>query len=369
MIFNPRRITIYSVGLLGGSLGLALKTSGYTGAITGLSSKESIKTAKALGCIDEGYPYDALAEVIQKTDLLFLCSPINTILETLDVLGSLQLPDGLIITDVGSTKSLIVDKAKNSLTSRVHFIGGHPMAGSERRGVSAADPYLFQNAIYVLTPDDKTPKELVSGLSQFLQHNLGCRQVILDAATHDTVVAAVSHIPHLLAVSLVNFASTIEKRIPGTMGLTAGGFRDMTRIASAPYSVWHDILTTNKESIAVLLDEYIKQLSDVKQQLIQDNLARSFAEAKDSREKIPASSKGFIHALSDVLVHAKDQPGFIARIAAILAKQKINIKDIEVLKVREGEGGTIRLAFEAPAIAKQAVELLREQGYSVRERN
>jgi prephenate dehydrogenase len=369
MDFNPQRITIYSVGLLGGSLGLALKASGYKGKLTGLSSAESIHTAKSLGCIDEGYPYEKLAQVIQDTDVLFLCSPINAIIEIIERLGSLKLPDGLIITDVGSTKSLIMEKAKSSLPANVHFIGGHPMAGSERRGVSAADPYLFQNAIYILTPDDKTPKDLVSGLSHFLQHNLGCRQVILDAATHDTVVAAVSHLPHLLAVSLVNFASMIDKRKPGALGLAAGGFRDMTRIASAPYSVWHDILTTNKESIGLLLDEYIKQLSDVKQRLLQDNLAEAFTEAKDAREKMPLSSKGFNRALSDVLVHAKDQPGFIASLAATLAEQKINIKDIEVLKVREGEGGTIRLAFETAEVAKRAVDLLRERGFSARERN
>jgi prephenate dehydrogenase len=367
MAFLPKHITIYSVGLLGGSLGLALKTSGYTGKITGLSSAPSIETALALGCIDDGFGYDQLAAVVRTTDLLILCSPINVIIRTIGQLGKIDLPAGLVVTDVGSTKGSILETARRELPPNVRFIGGHPMTGSEKSGAAASDPYLFQNAIYVLARDDRGD-DLPDRMAAFLTTYLGCRSMVLDAAVHDTIAAAVSHIPHLLAVALVNLAADVERRIPGTLQLAAGGFRDMTRIASSPYAIWHDILATNKQATAPLLDALIASLTAMKAKLERDGLGPDFESAQNTRRSIPASTKGFIHQLADVLVHAKDQPGFIAAIAQALSAEQVNIKDIELLKVREGEGGTIRLAFEDTAVARQAVTILNERGFSARER-
>jgi prephenate dehydrogenase len=182
-------------------------------------------------------------------------------------------------------------------------------------------------------------------------------------------VAAVSHVPHLLAVALVNAAQEVENVIPGTLTLAAGGFRDMTRIASAPYGMWHDILSTNKEAIEPFLDRVIETLIDMKQRLREETLADCFESSRTTRSGIPINAKGFIRRLSEVLVVVKDQPGMIATIAAALAEKNININDIEVLKVREGEGGTIRLAFDGPAVATAAVEALHKAGFNARERN
>ena len=143
MTFMPEKVTIYSVGLLGGSLGLALKNSGFKGKITGLSSPSAIETAKRLGCIDEGFTYDSLQDVIKDTDLLFLCSPISVILETLNKLSTMELPEGLLITDVGSTKQKIMEAAA-FLPPHVYFCGGHPMTGSEKSGPSVSDPISFK---------------------------------------------------------------------------------------------------------------------------------------------------------------------------------------------------------------------------------
>jgi prephenate dehydrogenase len=366
--FNPGTVAIYSVGLLGGSIGLALKASGYKGRIIGMSSQASIATAMSLGCIDEGHPYAALDTVIKNAGCLFLCSPIHAIISAIERLGVLDIPKGCVITDVGSTKSEIVAAARRCLPSHAHFIGGHPMAGSEKRGPSSADPYLFQNALYVLTPGENTPGEVVRDFSAFLDAKLGCRHAVLDPETHDTIAAAVSHVPHLLAVALVNVAAAMDGRVPGTLSLAAGGFRDMTRIASSPYALWHDILATNKSRIGPVIDEVIAALSAMKQGLLADGLKESFDSAAATRAKIPGSSKGFIQAPCDVYVVVKDQPGMIALMANACAKENINIKDIEVIKVRENEAGTIRLAFETKDIAAAAVGLFHGLGLTAWER-
>ncbi|MFW5775227.1 MAG: prephenate dehydrogenase/arogenate dehydrogenase family protein [Chitinivibrionales bacterium] len=361
-------ITLYSVGLLGGSFGLGLKATGFKGTIIGLSSPAAVETAKKIGAIDEGYGYDRLEQVLQKTDLLVICSPILAIKECLKKLSSMKCPDGLIVTDVGSTKKEITQLANQVLPSTVRFIGGHPMAGSEKSGPGAADPYLFQNAIYVITPRSGQPDEMELQFASFLDHYLGSRHIFLAPDIHDCIAATVSHVPHLLAVALVNVARKTENCYPGTLSLAAGGFRDLTRIASSPYRMWHDILFTNKAVVDSVLDTCIRELQQMKEQLRSDSLQDAFDTASQTRSAIPSRNKGFISALHEVLVMTKDQPGIIATIATTMTEHDINIKDIEVLKVREGEGGTIRLGFESAATAKTAARLLRDKGFSARER-
>lgn len=367
MRFRPDKVVIYSVGLLGGSLGLGLKASGFTGTIAGVSSAKGLAVGREIKCIDEGYTYEDVAAALVDADLLILCSPIKSIIATIEKLAHERLPKGLVITDVGSTKQEIMAAAKK-LPSQVHFIGGHPMAGSEKSGPSASDPYLFQNAIFVLTPSNGAPTAPDHDLAHFFEEFLGCRTLFLDAGVHDRVVATVSHVPHLLAVALVNLVQAEDDAIPGTLDLAAGGFRDMTRIASSSYDLWHDIFTTNKQAISPLMDNLIARLTEMKARLHSDTLQELFASSHETRARIPANAKGFIRQLSEILVVAKDQPGMISAIAGALSQANINIKDIEVLKVREGEGGTIRLAFDSQEIACRAVERLQASGFSARER-
>ncbi len=366
-LFSPEVVTIYSVGLLGGSLGLALKTSGFPGTIIGLSSPAAIDTARRLGCIDEGYGYDSLPDVVRRTNLLILCSPIGVIMKTLRHLAGLDLREGMVITDVGSTKREIL-AAAGALPDRVHFVGGHPMAGSEKHGPSASDPYLFQNALYILAPDSPVPSARDRALGAFLETWLGCRHAFLTPETHDTIAATVSHVPHLLAVALVNVAQEIDDSVPGALSFAAGGFRDLTRIASSPYRMWRDIFRTNRTRIEPVLDRCVDTLRRMKAGLAGDDLGEAFDRAARTRASLPSHKKGFITPLSEVLVVTKDQPGIIAALATSLADKGINIKDIEVLKVREGEGGTIRLAFDSRQTAGEAVKVLTNHGFSARER-
>jgi prephenate dehydrogenase len=369
MPYNPGSIAIYSVGLLGGSIGAGLKASGYQGRIIGLSSETSIRTALSFDCIDEGHGYESLKDVVARVDCIFLCSPINVIMQTLETLGGLSLPRGLVVTDVGSTKCAIASCAERVLPPTIDFIGGHPMAGSEKSGAAALDPFLFQNATYILTPSQRCPIERCKEFSGFLERFLGCRCLLMDPVDHDHAVAAMSHVPHILAVALVNLAQKIEGLHPGTLKLAAGGFRDMTRIASSPFSLWSDILSTNKEPIQSVIDDYIALLTAMKSEVGRESLRSDFSEAARTRRGIPESNKGYIHPLSNIIVHAKDHPGIIAELSNILACEQINIKDIEVFKVREGDSGSIRIAFESPAVAQRAVLLLADRGFTARERN
>jgi len=363
---NLQTIALIGVGLIGGSLGLACKRVGIGRRIIGISRKETLEEAIRLGAIDEGIPYEDMPDGLGKADVTFLCTPIHRILQLLPRLPGC-VKRGAIVTDVGSTKAQIVALAERTFPSDVHFIGGHPMAGSESRGVQAADPFLFQNAVYVLTPSRGTPQETVEELAHLVER-LGARVAVMDASVHDRIAAAVSHLPQMMAVALMGMVGRLSEEDPLFLRMAAGGFRDMTRIASSPYEVWGDICRTNAGPIAEMIDAYIVKLKALKARIADEALKADFEFANETRGMIPRDSKGFLRPLYDVLVVVEDRPGVIAGISAPLAAAGINIKDIEVLKVREDEGGTLRLAFGTDEEARRAVEILKEQGYVARVR-
>jgi prephenate dehydrogenase len=360
-------LTIVGLGLIGGSLALALRSAGFTGKITGVSRPASLEQAARLGAITGGEPYERLAEAAADADLVVLSSPIETILKHLEQLGAAgeRLLPGTVITDVGSTKRVILEAARKRLPSHVTFIGGHPMAGSEARGIGAADPFLFQNAYYVLTPAPAVPAGETERLGSFLGR-LGARVIVLDAAAHDRIAATISHLPQALAVSLVRFLESLGPNRDDGVHLAAGGFRDMTRIASSPYGVWRDIVATNHDLIREILDNFLRHTRSTIGSLEDDVLEENFEKAALTRGEIPRDTKGFLSRLWNVLVVVEDRPGMIASIATPLADSGINIKDIEVLKVREGEGGSLRLAFASRELAQGAVDMLRARGFEAR---
>ncbi|MBN1418846.1 MAG: prephenate dehydrogenase [Planctomycetes bacterium] len=359
------RIAIAGVGLIGGSLALALRRKGLAREVIGVGRSETTGQALGLGLIDRALPYESLGEAARGADLVILATPIRRILELIEMLGrGGALEPGTVVTDVGSTKRRILDAAR-ILPAGVHFIGGHPMAGSEKTGPGAADPFLFQNAIYVLAPAPGVPGDDVGRLSRTLER-IGARVVVIDAAEHDRLAAAVSHLPQLTAVALVRHAGALRSSAIDPLRLAAGGFRDMTRIASSPFSVWKDIIETNASEIRAALDGFIARLAALRDSLDAESLAAEFDAAAFTRSGIPRDMKGFMSPLSELLVVVEDKPGVIAGISNALAAEGINIKDIEVLKVREGEGGTLRLAFVNRPVAERAKKILEGLGHTVR---
>jgi len=357
-----KNITIVGVGVIGGSLGLALKRKNPKLRITGVSSPKTIEKALEMGAIDIGYPHHEIEKGLAEADLVFICTSISLILEYIPFIAQ-HIQPGTVVTDVGSTKQIIVNKAESCFALDKYFIGGHPMAGNEGKGISWADRFLFENAVYVLSPAQNTPEEKIQSLGNLLE-TTGAKVLLLPPDLHDRVAATVSHLPQIVSIALMNLVSKSQDESSAYLKLAAGGFRDMTRIASSPYEMWRDIFETNQDNICQLLDGIIDELKSLKSHLVHDEMAKLFESAASARLSIPRDTKGFLRPNFDLSVEVEDKPGEIASIASSMIEKNINIKDIEVLKVREGDSGTIRLSFETEQIRIQAKKLLEKTGFT-----
>lgn len=359
------RIAILGTGLIGGSLGLAWRRN-TDSFIVGHDRPEVLEEAEARGAIDAkaADPVTAVADA----EVVVLASPPAAALRLLDQIAD-HLAPGTLITDVASVKTPILEQARDVLADDVRFIGGHPMAGSEAQGIAHATPILFENAAYVLCPPDHADAERLrtehAGFLDLITAT-GARPLVLDAATHDRIAAAVSHLPQLLAVTLVNTVAAADDDDQHALRLAAGGFRDMTRIAASPFGMWRDILVGNQRHILDALGHFARRLQTVRNRLIEedlDALAASFEAAQTTRRGIPSDAKGFLEPLADVYVAAEDRPGVLSTMTTALYEADLNIKDIELLKFREGTGGTFRLGFAQEADAEAAVDVLTAAGF------
>jgi len=345
------RIAIIGLGVIGGSLGLSLKSLGKYHLVGIDRDQQTLQVALETGAIDEGTTDCCLG--VAGAGIIFLAVPVAGIMEIAARIRDSAPPDA-VVTDVGSTKGQVVETLEGLYPGR--FVGGHPMTGSERAGISGADQYLFENAIYVLTPTDHTSPRALSVIEQLVRE-IGASPICLAPREHDLIVAAVSHQPYLLAVALMNLTLSLEPDHPAAMLLAAGGFRDLTRVASGDPSMWMDIFASNREFILQTSRQLRFSLSELEGCLRDGNtaaLAERLTWARTGRARIPSVVRGFLPAVYEVLVTVPDRPGAIAGITGILGDQGINIVDIEILRIREGEGGTIRLAFRTEAEAEAA---------------
>jgi len=275
-----QRIAVVGLGLIGGSLVKSFRRAQPECKIIGVDFQHVITSAREY--LDEAFLPEKLAYALRDTDLVFLAAPIKEILHLLPEVAKAIRP-GALVTDVGSTKSLIVEQAQKHFTGERYFIGGHPMAGREKGGWENADARLFENAAYVLTPASNFPVPLLDSFTRLLQA-LGARVVPLDPATHDRVVADISHLPQLLSVALMNFITREGAQHELGLQLTAGGFRDMTRLAASPFEIWKDILAGNRANIRRSLQEFIVALQNLTRDLDNDDLEPSFEQANRLRQ-------------------------------------------------------------------------------------
>lgn len=272
-----RRMTIWGVGLIGGSLGLALKANGFQGQRVGLG-RNSARLEKALqhGAVDS--VTTELTEGIRNSDLVVLCTPVELI--PIFVASIAQVVDTqqshIVITDVGSTKTVLVKAVEEYLKERdspaISFVGGHPMAGSHETGVSAARATLFENAKCILTPTANTDMDalqLIKNLWEFV----GAVPYLLSPKTHDLLIGAASHLPHLIASVLTNSVATVETDSGKALDFAATGFRDTTRIAAGAPELWTGIFTQNADVLLFLIDSMIDNLVEFKTLLQTDNFA------------------------------------------------------------------------------------------------
>lgn len=264
-----KTVAIFGVGLIGGSFALALRKAGFNGRIIGISADDTIQKALALGVIDQALPAQQAAE---QADLLYLAQPIHRIVDSLADLDRWVKP-GALITDAGSTKQTIVNRA-SQVISRAQFLGGHPMAGRERRGVEAAEADLFQGRPYVLTP--RSASELdTPAAREFLDWipRIGSFAIILDPIEHDRTVAFTSHLPQLAATAL---AATLDGRPEPQTGVYGPALVDSTRLALSTFDIWGDIFDTNRDQIVVALESYIAKLQQFREALDGGTMRRHF---------------------------------------------------------------------------------------------
>lgn len=358
------RIGVIGCGLIGGSIALSLSKSGYAVDVVDLSENEKLIRKQ----IPKAVFRRSVAELsADEPDVIFVCVPSEYVVSVIRELVPLS-KRGTVITDVAGIKQPIMDAVRGILKDDgVVFVGGHPMAGSEKSGVEAAEPFLFQNAVYVLSPMKDYAKESIQPLLRAIEH-LGARILFMDALQHDRIAAATSHVPQLIAVELVNLLCELSAGDDHFNTLAAGGFRDMTRIASSKFTVWNDVIKSNRANIDAVLKAFIRRLENLDEALKDHDdasIAGEFEKARLARAGIRKEGKGFLHPLYDVYVVVEDKVGVLKEITSSLANVRVNIKDIELLKVREGSGGMFRLSFDSREIQDRASEILEQRGFQI----
>ncbi|MBW5446624.1 prephenate dehydrogenase [Cohnella sp. CFH 77786] len=359
------RIAIYGVGLIGGSLALCFKGKPGITVVGHSVNAASVKKYVDRGVVDEATV--SIADAAAGADYLFLCVPVGRLEEYVDELARLPLKPGCIVTDVGSTKSSVVRHADKLNRSGAVFIGGHPMAGSERSGVEAASSHLFENAYYVLTPTIETPPDALERLEGLLRWTKA-HIVRTDAVLHDDIVGAISHLPHMIAVGLVNQIAGYNETNGLYASLAAGGFRDITRIASGDPLIWRDILLNNRFVLLKLLDDWQAEMDKFRRLLETDDgegVAEAFRRAGKFRGSLPERRKGMITSIYECYVDVPDHPGIIGKIATELGQARINLSNLQIIESREDVPGVLRLSFREEADRDRAVALLKALEYAV----
>ncbi len=356
-----KKAGIIGFGLIGGSIALALKNRCNMDIVASSRSEAPLKQAYADGVLSD-YSVNDLT-IFKDCDIIFVCTPVSKIAEYVKKLIPIIKKD-CIITDAGSTKGEIF-KALSSYN--INYIGAHPMAGSEKTGYSAAKDSLYENAFYVLTPSSATPKELVESYKELVK-KIGAIPIVIDPSKHDHVVAAISHVPHLIAASLVNMVHSLDDEEEHMHTLAAGGFKDITRIASSNAEMWSSICAENKNEILSVMDSFIDNFKKFKNAINSDDynrVAEMFKSSKQYRDSFD-SLKGRGACKSYTLrVDIFDRPGAIAEVAAILALNGINIKNIGIMNNREYTDGVLEIRLESDSHIKAAAALLSNRGFGV----
>lgn len=350
------------MGLIGGSIARALKAKNPEVLVIAYNRTESVlEKAMSDGVID--HYSKKINESFSACDIIFICVPVA---EADKIAAQLKkyASGGAIVTDVGSTKSDIC-KTMRSYKDFFTFIGGHPMAGSEQSGYDASKHYLFENAHYILTPYEDTPKEKTQELRSLIE-TMGALPLIMKPNEHDFIAAAISHAPHAVAMALVNAVLGACGNSEAALSLASGGFKDITRIASSSPKMWNDISFQNKDNILKILNDFKTVISEYEKSLSGGNerdVYGMFDSAKTFRDKFAhARPRGNRNVLT---VDLEDKPGGIAFITTALAYNGINIKNIGILNNRDFENGILEIVVESGADKQKSEEILRNNGFII----
>lgn len=341
-----RRATIVGTGLIGCSIGLALRQRDWR--VTGTDVDESrVRRALELGAIDEvGSDPDA--------ELTFVCTPVSSVAEA----ARAACGRGGVVTDVGGVKAPVV-----AAVDHRRFVGGHPMAGSEQEGADGARRDLFEGTTWVLTPVATTDDDAFA-LVRSVVATLGADVLSLAPERHDELVAQVSHVPHLTAAALMTLAADRAREHSALLRLAAGGFRDMTRIAAGHPAIWPDICVENRDAIAIGLDRLMETLGHVRDLVLAEDrsgLLSALEEARVARSSLP-TRLARPEELVEMRMSVPDRPGVLSDITHALGENDVNIEDLEIAHSVEGGRGVLVIVVAA-ASSPLAGEVLADLGY------
>lgn len=354
---GKENIFIIGLGLIGGSVALSIKNAHQCHVIGFDINKERSGLALSLEVIDEYVT--SIEEGVEKADVIIIAAPVTETILILKQLGKSYMKKGALITDVGSTKKEIVEVAHQVLPDHVHFVGGHPMAGSHKSGVEAARAELFENAFYVITPIDETSIIAIESLKDLLK-GTKAKFVSMSPKEHDHVAGVISHFPHIIASSLVQHAEYFHQTTPIIQDLAAGGFKDITRIASSNPKMWSDILLHNREPILHQFDIWMEQMIQIRESIrksSREEIFKFFEHAKEFRDEFSTHKRGGLQYF-DLFIDIPDSPGVLAEITTLLAKNSINITNIEIIESREDIYGVLRVSFHNEHNRSQAEQLI-----------
>ncbi len=354
----PERVAIVGTGLVGTSSARASTRGGST--VSGWDADEATLrlAAERAGLRDARSLEDAVAGA----DIVVVCSPVPSIPEL--VAHALAAAPMAIVTDAGSIKGPVVrDVDALAGADAARFVGGHPMGGSERSGPEHASASLVDGIVWVLTPHGGAEAKAVASLEAWIER-IGGRPMRMSAERHDRLVAFVSHLPQIASTALMGLAATEEADEPDILLLAAGGFRDLTRLASSNPALWSQILLSNRDAIAEAIDLYSGRLADLRAMVVEGrgpDVEETFEDAKRARLRLAAKPQ--VRAGVAVLqVQAPDRPGALAELTSVLAEHSVNIEDLQIVHSPEGGRGTVHLTVAATS-ADDALRVLASRSF------
>lgn len=357
-------IGFIGLGLIGGSIARGLKRADKSITIMAyMRTREKLELAKQEGAID--IILNGIDKTLSRCDLIFLCTPVEYNASYLEQIRPFLKP-GAFITDVGSTKTDI-HKTVIRMGMENVFVGGHPMAGSEKTGYENSTDHLLENAYYIISPTAKNTPEQVERLQE-IALAIGAIPLVLDYREHDFSVAAISHLPHLIASSLVTLVRDNDSSDETMHRIAAGGFKDITRIASSSPIMWEQICMTNTENLKVLLRRYMDSLEQIYGELERHDgpaIYRLFEESGAYRDTFSDTRRGPVDPDYSFSVDVVDEPGSIAILSAILASRGINVKNMGINHSREYGEGALRISFYDEESKSLAGELLKKYNYMI----
>jgi prephenate dehydrogenase len=352
------RIAIVGTGLIGTSIAMASARVGCD--VSGWDvDRDSLGTAAELTALRAAPSFE---DAVSGAEIVIVCAPVPTIPEL--AARALAAAPTATVTDAGSIKDHVVrEVAAKAGPARGRFVGGHPMGGSERSGPEHASASVVDGIVWVLTPGEGTEGHRVEALEAWVER-IGGRPVRMSAARHDRLVAFVSHLPQVASTALMGLAATEEADEPDILLLAAGGFRDLTRLASSNPALWSQILLSNREAIAEAIDLYSARLGDLRAMVVEgrgSDVEETFDDAKRARLRLAAKPQ--VRAGVAVLqVQAPDRPGALAELTSVLAEHAVNIEDLQIVHSPEGGRGTVHLTVAASS-ADDALRVLASRSF------